>query len=39
MFVIAAWMGVAAIVFVLIEWIRLAFEAKRVRPPVVASPS
>lgn len=29
MFIIAAWLGVAAIVFVLIEWVRLAFEARR----------
>ncbi|WGM32542.1 beta-lactamase induction signal transducer [Brevundimonas sp. NIBR11] len=29
MFVIAAWMGVVAIVFVLIEWVRLGFEAKK----------
>ncbi|WGM46080.1 hypothetical protein KOAAANKH_00945 [Brevundimonas sp. NIBR10] len=30
MFVIAAWLGVAAIVFVLIEWARLGFELRRV---------
>ena len=30
MFVIAAWMGVIAIVFVVIEWIRLGFEARRI---------
>ncbi|OYX56048.1 MAG: beta-lactamase induction signal transducer [Brevundimonas subvibrioides] len=29
MFVIAAWMGVIAIVFVLIEWVRLGFEARK----------
>ncbi len=30
MFIIAAWMGVVAVVFVLIEWVRLGFEARRV---------
>jgi PAT family beta-lactamase induction signal transducer AmpG len=30
MFIIAAWLGVAAIVFVLIEWVRLAMEARKV---------
>ena len=30
MFVIAAWLGVAAIAFVIIEWIRLTVEARRV---------
>ena len=29
MFVIAAWLGVVAIVFVLIEWVRLGFEARK----------
>jgi PAT family beta-lactamase induction signal transducer AmpG len=29
MFVIAAWMGVIAIVFVVIEWVRLGFEARK----------
>ena len=29
MFVIAAWMGAIAVVFVLIEWARLGFEARR----------
>lgn len=29
MFIIAAWLGVAAIVFVVIEWIRLGMEARR----------
>jgi PAT family beta-lactamase induction signal transducer AmpG len=35
MFVIAAWMGVAAIAFVVIEWIRLGFEARRLNAKVV----
>ena len=30
MFVIAAWMGVIAIVFVVIEWVRLGFEARKI---------
>jgi len=30
MFVIAAWLGVIAVVFVLIEWVRLGFEARRI---------
>ena len=29
MFVIAAWLGVVAIVFVVIEWVRLGFEARK----------
>ena len=29
MFAIAAWLGVVAIVFVLIEWVRLGFEARK----------
>lgn len=36
MFVIAAWMGVIAIVFVLVEWVRLGFEARRLMADPVA---
>jgi PAT family beta-lactamase induction signal transducer AmpG len=35
MFVIAAWLGVIAVVFVLIEWVRLGFETRRIaRTPI-----